>query len=57
MLLVAFGKTGEESFAHIRFAIAIRVLGIKDLGGGADDDAFTPRHNPGGKIYSFKEDG
>ena len=36
MLLIAFAKSAEKSFAQIRFAIAVGVLGVKNFGSGAD---------------------
>src|SRR5438876_6470811 len=57
MLLVAFAEAGEERFAIIGFAIAIRIFGEKNLGRGADDDSPAPRHDSGRKVQAIQKHG
>src|SRR5215471_564010 len=45
MLLIAFPETGEKNFAHVRFAVAVRVLSIKYFGRGTNDHPPSPGHD------------
>ena len=56
MLLVALSETGEERLAHVGFAVAVGVFGIKDLRRSADDHAVAPWHDASRKIHSFQKD-
>ncbi len=57
MLLVAFDKADEESFADIGFSVAVSVLGIEDFRGCTDDYSFAPRDDAVRKIEAVQEDG
>src|SRR5262249_2385200 len=47
MLLIPLDKPGEEHLLHVRLAVAIRVLGVKDVRGTRDEYALAPRQDAG----------
>ena len=57
MLLVAFAKTGKEHLAHVRLAIAVGVLGVKNVRRGGHDHALAPGHHAGGEVQPVQEHG
>ena len=46
VLLVAFDESLKQHLAPIGPAVTVSVLGIENLGGGRDQDAFAPGDDP-----------
>ena len=55
VLLVSFTKAGKQHLLMVRLSIPVRILGIEDVRGRCDKDAFPPDLDPVGKRNSFQE--
>ena len=57
VLLVPFTESAEEGALEVGFPVAVRVFGVDDFGGGADNHALPPRHHAGREIEPGKKQG
>src|SRR6267142_646446 len=55
MLLVSLMETGEQHFLDVCLSVAVCVLRVDDVGCGADQHAFAPRHDAIRKAQPIQE--